>query len=154
MHPDTDWYLFRNLLANLWAHGAILQCSFNQESVDFLIVVYHGQIDLEVIFSSQCSLGFLARLSSSMKQTQQTNKQYTSLWSFSTSPYIALLLEPGNESIHRTSKLKIKVTVLESWVSGVFCQLTEDWMDATKDLALGRSTSSELMEMQKVLKIA
>ncbi|KZO90870.1 hypothetical protein CALVIDRAFT_542328 [Calocera viscosa TUFC12733] len=37
-------------LANLWARGAALQCSHNQEVVDIIIVVYHGSVEDDAAF--------------------------------------------------------------------------------------------------------
>ena len=43
-------YARRKLLANLWARGAALQCGFSQESIYFIIPLYHGSIHSDSIF--------------------------------------------------------------------------------------------------------
>ncbi|KAF8321931.1 uncharacterized protein EI90DRAFT_3078526 [Cantharellus anzutake] len=68
----------RNLLPNLWARGTILQCCFNQSSIDFLCPIYFGSVEPEDVFDPDKLSGLVV----------QVNPL----------PYLALLMELGTES--------------------------------------------------------
>lgn len=110
--------------------------------------MYHGEIDSEAVFDPAMLSGVFGQIKNKNKADTAAEQVIRPIGlprdRSQPLPYIALLLELGNESTHRTSKSKIKVTVPKSPASGVFRQLTEDWMDTTKDLALGKYTGSEL----------
>ena len=46
----ANLYACRDMLANLWVHGAGLQCWFSQERIDLLVPAYHGPIGPDSIF--------------------------------------------------------------------------------------------------------
>lgn len=91
--------MLRNLLASLWARGVALQCSFNQKSLDLLVVTYTGSVAPLAIFD-------VAQLSAVVVQikykTQADTKAEAALRPIAiprdTShplPYIAILMELG-----------------------------------------------------------
>ena len=139
MHPAADSFPLRDLLANLWARGAILQCCFNQESIDFLMVMYHGDIQADAVFDPAMLSGVFGQVKFKSK-TDTTAEQAVRPIGLPRDlsqplPYLALLLELGNESCYATTHLNIKVTTPEAALEGQFQKLTEKWVAATSTLA-------------------
>jgi len=138
MHPVADSFPLRDLLANLWARGAILQCCFNQESIDFLMVVYHGDIEADAVFDpAMLSAAFgQVKFKSGVDTTAEQAIRPIGLPRDLSQPlpYLTLLLKLGNESNHQITHSKIKVTIPESAAEGKFQELTENWLDAAKSL--------------------
>ncbi|KIM44537.1 hypothetical protein M413DRAFT_25012 [Hebeloma cylindrosporum] len=133
----THWILTRDslpetpsktLLANLWARGAALQCSFNQESLDLLIVTYTGSVVSDEIFDVE-------RLSAMVVQIKYKTKADTKAEaprnSYQPLPYIVMVLELGNESSHQTIPSRIRVTSPPpDVVASQFEDLQKQWTSA------------------------
>ncbi|KIM86830.1 hypothetical protein PILCRDRAFT_4708 [Piloderma croceum F 1598] len=156
------------LLANLWARGAILQCCFNQASIDFLMVVYHGDISTDASFDP-------AMLSAVFGQVKFKSKADTTAEQAirpiglprdlsGPLPYLALLFELGNESFHGrgANSSRIKVTIPEPTTKvDEFKILRNDWLaavEALEDYQKGQvkkeRTDPKLVEKQKKVKEA
>ena len=131
-------FLLRVLLANLWARGAILQCCFNQESIDFLMVVYFGDIKSGAFFDP-------AMLSAVFGQVKFKNRADTTAEEAirpfglfrdlsEPLPYLTLLFELGNESAHGATRSKIKVTTPTPTANGEFPRLRRNWLTAVEAL--------------------
>jgi hypothetical protein len=57
LHGHANLCIHKQLLANLWACGAVLQYCFSQESVDYLIPLYISSVNPESEFDpSQLSI--------------------------------------------------------------------------------------------------
>jgi hypothetical protein len=123
------------------------------------MVVYHGDIQAEAIFDP-------AMLSAVFTQVKFKNQADTTAEQAIRPiglprnlsrplPYLALLLELGNESAHRTAHSKIKVTIPKHTAKDEFQNLTEDWLAAAKTLnkvPRGRRKGPGFIEKQKVVK--
>jgi len=113
------------LLANLWARGAALQCCFNQEAIDFLIPVYHGSVAANAVFDPSC----LSAIAGQVKFKEPGDQKAETLIRpfgihrdpHSPLPYLALLMELGNES---SEKSKIKTKLPEPPKQGNFLKCT------------------------------
>jgi hypothetical protein len=139
--------LLRDLLANLWARGVALQCSFNQESLDLLIVTYTGSVAPLAIFN-------VAQLSAVVVQvkykTQADTKAEAALRPIAiprdTShplPYIAILMELGAESCHRSTGTRFQVKSPQPLVEGKFEDLWNKWISAQQCLQEHKSQQGE-----------
>ncbi|KAF8806748.1 hypothetical protein BYT27DRAFT_7223930 [Phlegmacium glaucopus] len=113
--PDQD------LLANLWARGAGLQCCFIQAIFDpTMLSAVFGQVK----FKSKADT-----------TTEQAIRPIGLLRSLSGPlPYLALLLELGNDSDYGATKSKIKVTTPTSTMEDEFQILRQNWLTAIEAL--------------------
>ena len=125
------------------------------------MVVYHGDIQAEAIFDP-------AMLSAVFTQVKFKNQADTTAEQAIRPiglprhhsrplPYLALLLELGNESAHRTAHSKIKVTIPKHTANAKneFQKLTQDWLAAAKTLSEvpeERCKGPGFIEKQKVVK--
>jgi len=123
----------RKLLANLWAREAILQCSFNQSSIDCLAPVYFGSVDEGAVFDPDLLSGGVWQIK--YKEAADTMAE-TGMRPIGIPrdldrplPYFAMLMELGNESSHKGIRSKIKCTPSEV-PSDQFRQLSQSWLDA------------------------
>ncbi|KDR70163.1 hypothetical protein GALMADRAFT_103308 [Galerina marginata CBS 339.88] len=100
------------LLANLWSRGVILQCCSNRGAIEFLMVVYHGDISAEAVFDP-------ADLSAVFGQVKHRDDDDRVARMFQPIvlprrnrpiPYLSLLFELENESEYATTGSKVKVT--------------------------------------------
>ena len=135
----------RQLLANLWARQAALQCAFNQESIDLLIPTYTGSIACGDFFNP-------AKLSAVVVQVKYKSKADTAAEDDirplgisrdldNPLPYFTLLMELGNESNHGHSRSRLKPRV---WGTGSipYSQLVQDWVNAVEILVHHKALSS------------
>jgi len=172
----TDSNLFRQLLTNLWARGAALQCCFRQEAVDFNIPIYSGSVAADAVFDpSQLSV-----ISGQVKFTTEGKKAAE----FAIRPigipcdpekplpYLTLLMELGNESKYQESHSKVKTVASEPAVDGEFARLTAEFADdlqkfesykaqakqelayLKEDVKASRRTKKDLTDKKKVLQKA
>lgn len=125
------------------------------------MVVYHGDIQAEAIFDP-------AMLSAVFTQVKFKNQADTTAEQAIRPiglprhhsrplPYLALLLELGNESAHRTAHSKTKVTIPKHTANAKneFQKLTQDWLAAAKTLSEvpeERCKGPGFIEKQKVVK--
>ncbi|KAF8343175.1 uncharacterized protein EI90DRAFT_3115693 [Cantharellus anzutake] len=87
----------RKLLANLWARGAILQCCFNQTSIDFLCPVYFGSVEPGAIFDCDQLSGLVVQVKNKKEGdtgAQRNLRPAGIIRDFKDPlPYLALLME-------------------------------------------------------------
>ncbi|KAF8325743.1 hypothetical protein F5887DRAFT_1289437 [Amanita rubescens] len=137
----------QDLLANLWARGAILQCCFNQESVDFMMIVYYGDIDAEAIFNPaklSAVFGQVKFKSQADTTAEQAIRPIGLPRSLSGPlPYLAMLFELGNDSNHGRTKSKIKVTTPTSTMEDEFPKFTQKLTTAVEALDKYRAAHPE-----------
>jgi hypothetical protein len=130
-----------------------------------MMVVYHGDIDADAVFDP-------AMLSAAFGQVKYKNKADTteeqairpiglSCDLSEPLPYLALLLELGNESHHGTTHSKIKVTIPEATEKDKFQRLAESHLvaaEAVRDYQVGQPvkerTDPKLVKKQKEVKEA
>jgi len=141
----------RQLLPNLWARGAALQCSFNQESLDLLIPTYTGPIDddsnFDPVMLSAIVVQVKYKTAGDLKAGKAIRPIGISCDRSEPLPYVALLLELGNESSYQECESKIQVIV--SKPSDVdFQTLTKNFSTAVENLR--RYRHQEKLEMRKV----
>jgi hypothetical protein len=145
----------RQLLANLWARQAILQCCHNQQSLDCLFPVYFGSVSPNANFDPSLLSGGVDQIK--FKANTDT-KAEIALRPIGIPrdlnrplPYLALLMELGNESLHRATHSKIKSSVSQPLSDDGFQRLVEDWMAAVKRLKRcksGSPTKSRIEELK------
>lgn len=130
------------------------------------MVVYHGDIDADAVFNP-------AMLSAAFGQVKYKSKADTTAEqairpiglprnSTEPLPYLALLLELGNESHHGKTHSKIKVTIPKATEKDKFQSLTENHLVAVEALRDYQAqagqpvelTDPELVEKQKEVKKA
>lgn len=128
--------LLRQLLENLWARGAALQCCFNQEAIDFLIVTYSGSIGATDIFDPTKLSAIVVQIKN--KGQADTNAELCTQpigvprIAPQPLPYIAMLLEFGNNSCHRSTNSQIKITAPKNL--GPFSTLENGYISAVQAL--------------------
>ncbi|KAF8324209.1 uncharacterized protein EI90DRAFT_3076333 [Cantharellus anzutake] len=91
----------RNLLPNLWARGTILQCCFNQSSIDFLCPIYFGSVEPEDVFDPDKLSGLVVQVKYKKGDTSAENNLRPAgiiRDRKAPLPYLALLMELGTES--------------------------------------------------------
>jgi hypothetical protein len=135
--------MLRQLLANLYARGAALQCCFNQESLDFLIPVYTGSIIEDAIFDPAALSAVVVQVkfkSAGDKQAGNLLRPVGIPRDLSRPlPYLALLMELGNESTYRETGSKILTMIPSHEADKDFRTLVDHWFDAKKELETYRN---------------
>ncbi|KAF8510600.1 hypothetical protein JB92DRAFT_2727559 [Gautieria morchelliformis] len=103
------------LLANLWARGAALQCSFNQVSIDHLIVCYHGRTGSSAVFEPALLSGVVVQVKNQKEGDGSIEREIRpmGLPPDGTPPraYLSLVLELGTDRVHSSTKTGLKVTL-------------------------------------------
>jgi hypothetical protein len=104
-------FLRRQLLANLWARGAALQCCFRQESLDLVIVTYKGSISTNAIFDTENLSAIVVQIKYQGNADTRAGRALRPIGIprsiHRPLPYIALRMELGNQSNHQITKSKI-----------------------------------------------
>jgi hypothetical protein len=150
--------LCRQLLANLWSRHAALQCAFNQESIDFLLPLYRGSINKDAIFDPEGLSGGVGQVKFKAEADTNAEEKIRPLGIHrdlrQPQPYLALLLELGNESKHKGMPSKVKLTFPKPLEDGAFGKLVEEWYTAVRDLEAARKTAfkEEIKKRQAVVK--
>jgi hypothetical protein len=128
--------LLRQLLENLWARGAALQCCFNQEAIDFLIVTYSGPIGATDIFDPTRLSAIVVQIKNKVQADTNAELGTQPIGVPRNAPqplpYIAMLLELGNNSCHRSTNSQIKTTVPK--YLGPFSTLENEYISAVQSL--------------------
>ena len=130
--------MIRKLLANLWARGAALQCCFNQESLDLLIVTYKGSVGPDATFN-------IKKLSVIVFQIKNKSSSDTSALRLLRPvglhrdrrrplPYLAVAMELGNESNYQQTTGPVQVTPSAKGSKGAFEALLAAWENALQNL--------------------
>ncbi|KAF8343351.1 hypothetical protein F5887DRAFT_1212483 [Amanita rubescens] len=123
------------LLANLWARGAALQCCYSQESIDLLIPLYHGSISLDSKFDpSRFSVvvvqvkNKVARDKLAIRPVGVTRDRHQPL------PYLVILMALGDGSRYGDRDSDIKFVAPEPPADGEFGILCDTWNAAAEKL--------------------
>jgi hypothetical protein len=138
LRGPANLYARRQLLANLWARGAGLQCCFSQESIYLLLVVYHGSIDADSIFDPS----LLSSITAQIKfRTAADGNAELAIRPIGVVrdldkplPYLAILMELGCEQRFKGNGEKIKYLAAGPLADGAFRTLHTAWDAAAKDL--------------------
>ena len=105
-------YTCRKLLANLWARGAALQCSFSQEAFDFLVPFYCGFVEPDSIFDPSLLSAALFQIKNRAAGDTQAELAIRPIGvPRDRLPYLAILMELGCESRFKENRSKIKYKV-------------------------------------------
>jgi hypothetical protein len=149
-------YTRRQLLANLWARGAALQCTFSQESIDFLIPLYFGSVDPDSEFDPSRLSGGVGQVKFKVAGDQKAEAAIRPIGvprdRQQPLPYLAILMELGNESHYKGNNSKIRYTTSEPPVDGKFGKLCDAWDAAVKTLESYRRQSKQQKETFEKLK--
>jgi hypothetical protein len=152
----ADFPVLRQLLANLWTRSVALQCCFNQETTDCFIPTYTGPITADTILDPAAMSGIIVQIK---YKTAADTKAGNALRPIGIPrdlcrppPYLALLLELGNESLHQETRSKIKITIPAPARDGEFSKLTDNWLAAVKDLEQYRIQEKKMAEKKEVEK--
>ena len=149
----------RQLLANLWARGAALQCCFSQESIDFLIPLYIGSVCPESEFDPS-RLSVVAgqvkyKVAGDKKAGPAIRPMGAPRDRHQPLPYLAILMELGNESYYKDSGSQIKYAASEPPPDGKFETLCDLWDAAVKKLDnYGRRKKTKKDTLEKLKKAA
>lgn len=107
--------LLRDLLAYLWSRHAILQCSHNQGSHDFVAAAYFGDITDGAVFDPTKLAPFYGQIT--LKIGPDTNAAYSlqpiGIPRITNLPHLAILMELGTDA-RRKSGSKIQRTISSS----------------------------------------
>lgn len=137
-YTDIDFLLLRQLLGNLWARGGALQCCFNQESLDLFFVTYTGSVADTETFDVANLSAVVVQMKYKVKADTKAGPALRPLGIprnlYRPLPYVAILLELGNESCHQKTGSQIKVTPSPPLVTGQFENLQNQWMSAVQRL--------------------
>ncbi len=107
-------YTRRQLLANLWARGAALQCSFSQESIDFLIPSYHGSVKTDSKFDPSLLSAVVVQVKNKVAEDKQAELAICPIGDrHQPLPHLVILMELGNESPYNDNGSKIKCAASE-----------------------------------------
>ncbi|KAK2463806.1 hypothetical protein APHAL10511_004111 [Amanita phalloides] len=100
------------LLANLWARGAALQCCFSQESIDFIIPLYDGPINPDSEFDPSRLSAVIGQVKNKVAGDKKAELAIRPIGLLRNRlqplPYLAILMELGNESEHQATGSKNK----------------------------------------------
>ena len=134
--PEDDLHsALSELLANLWARGAALQCCFNQESIDQLVVVYHGAVEVGERFDptllSACLVQCKFRKATSGCNVRPIGIPRDGMEPL---PYLWMLIELGTEVKHKTTQSAIEA-VAGSPSGEVYSSLVSKWTQSVNELA-------------------
>lgn len=139
---------FRELLANLWARGAALQCCFNQESIDFLIPAYFGLVSEKGVFDPSRLSVVVGRVK--YKSNGAAKSVSDAIRPFGTPhdlqqplPYLALLMKPGNEADYNETHSKMKSTAAGAVANCKFAELTNNLISALDNLQADEDLGDE-----------
>ena len=128
--------MLRQLLANTWARQAAIQCSFNQDSLDLLIPAYHGSVTPGAIFYPALLTGIVVQIKFKTAGDKQAGDSLRPLGIprglERPLPYLAILLELGNESEYQETRSKIKTTASKRVGRDQFQKLIDEWISALK----------------------
>jgi hypothetical protein len=156
LRGPADLYTRRQLLANLWARGATLQFTFSQESIDFLIPLYFGSVDPDSEFDPSRLSGGVGQVKFKVAGDQKAEAAIRPIGvprdRQQPLPYLAILMELGNESHYKGNNSKIRYTTSEPPVDGEFGKLCDAWDAAVKTLESYRRQSKQQKETLEKLK--
>jgi len=142
-------YTCRQLLANLWARGAALQCCFCQEAIDVLIPSYHGSVDPNSKFDPNLLSAIAGQFKNKVAGDKQAELAIRPIGVFRDPrqplPYLALLMELGTESRFIENGSMIKCTASEPRADDEF----EILCDALRNAEMELHAYRRKMKMKK-----
>lgn len=161
----THWIITRDsipgkpnvqLLANLWARGGALQCSFAQESIDFLIPLYFGSVHPDSEFDPSRLSVLTWQIKYKAKGDKKAEAAIRPIGAprdrHQPLPYLAVLMELGTESRYQDNKSKIKYATSKPHADGEFGNLCDVWDAAVKKLETYRKRKKHRKETLEQLK--
>jgi hypothetical protein len=158
LRGPPNLFICRQLLANLWARGGALQCRFSQESIDFLIPLYFGSVDPDSEFDPSRLSGGVGQVKFRVAGDKQAEAAIRPIGiprdRQQPLPYLAILMELGNESRYKENNSKIRYLISEPPVDGEFGNLCDVWDAAVKKLESYRRRRKHRKETLEKLKKA
>ena len=138
----------RQLLANLWARGAALQCCFSQELIGLVIPVYHGSTEPDPTFDPSLLSAAVARIKNREAGDGQVEPAMHPIDALRDRcqplPHLTILMELDYEAPYQETGLKIKCQVLEPVPDGEFGKLRDACEEAVKEyVTYGRNKKTE-----------
>ncbi|KAK2464125.1 hypothetical protein APHAL10511_003873 [Amanita phalloides] len=146
------------LLANLWARGAALQCCFSQESIDFIIPLYDGPINPDSEFDPSRLSAVIGQVKNKVAGDKKAELAIHPIGLLRNRlqplPYLAILMELGNESKHQVTGSKINCEASELPAEGEFENLYDKWIAAVNELEAGRNKKAQKKDLEELQKEA
>ena len=138
LRGPANLYARRQLLANLWARGAGLQCCFSQESIDLLLVAYYGSVDPDSIFDPSLLSSMAVQVKYKIAGDGNASSAIRPIGVVrdldKPLPYLAILMELGCEQCFNENGTKIKYLAPGPLADGAFRTLHNAWDVAAKNL--------------------
>jgi hypothetical protein len=130
----------RDLLANLWSRHAILQCSHNQGSHDFVAAAYFGDVTDGAVFDPTKLAPFYGQVKLKIRPDAEAARSLRPIGipRITNLPHLAILMELGTDARHN-SGLKIQTTI---------SSLTDDESFYNSQKALRHARATLLMALQ------
>jgi hypothetical protein len=150
----------RQLLANLYARGAAIQGSLNQDSLDLLIPTCTGAATTDAVFDLATLSAIVVQVKfKSADDDEQAGDSLRSTWILREHsrplPYLRLLMELGNESVYKDTGCKIQTMIPPYKTDTDFRMLVDVWLTAEDDLdeyEYGRKVKGMKVEKEEVEK--
>ena len=138
LRGPANLYPRRQLLANLWARGAGLQCCFSQETIDLLLVVYHGSVDPDSIFDPSLLSSIAVQVKFKIAGDGNAELAIRPISVVrdldKPLPYLAILMKLGCEQCFEENGTKVKYLASGPLADGAFRTLRNAWDAAPKNL--------------------
>jgi hypothetical protein len=151
-------YTHRQLLANLWARGAALQCCLGQEAIDFLIPVYLGSVDPDSKFVPSLLSVVAGQVKYKIAGDKEAEDAIRPIGAsrdrHQPLPYLAMFMELGSESRYRASGSKIKCAASKPPADDEFGRLSDAWDEAVKEFETYRRQKKTTKATREKLKKA
>ena len=157
----TNFGKFRQLLANLWARGAALQCYFNQEDIDFVIPIYMGSIATDAVFDPLLLSVLTGQVKFKVTGATQAECDAVSPIGLLRDlheplPYLALLMDLGTEANYLYTNSKMQAIASGPLSYSKFAELTHKFDEDVKILRTCQSEKPKpkeavLKELKKVV---
>ena len=129
-------YLYRQILANLWARGAGLQSCFSRELIDLVIPVSHGSTEPGSIFDPSLLSAAVQRIKNREAGDSQVKPAIHPVDVLRNRrqplPYLTILMELDYEAQYQETGLKIKCQVSEPLSDSEFEKLNDASEEAAK----------------------
>ena len=130
----ANLYTCRQLLANLWACGRVLQCHFSQESINFLFPLYFSSVDPDSEFDPSQLSGGMGQVKFKVSGDKKAKAAICPIGvphdCQQPLPYLAILMELGYKSRYKETNSKIRYMTSEPPVDSKFrnlCNVVTCW---------------------------
>ena len=146
--------MLRKLLANLWSRGVALQCSFNQEAIDFLIPIYTGSLAPGEPFDPSKLTGMVGQVKNKAAGDSDAKDAMRPFAlprnTSSPLPYLAVLMELGTESQFRETGSHLRVKTWDTdGNSPSYDDRHADWLAAFTAVAEAQRNPQRSVEERK-----